>query len=141
MNKLLLIIALFIGMTACGSKHKGSPRTEPESAGNDRTEVLYFHSKKRCATCLAIEEHTRDVVSTMFADELKNGAVVFRVIDMTTPEGDKMADRYEVAWSSLFVNKWKDGQETRSNLTEFGFSTARKEPELFKKELADKIRQ
>lgn len=90
---------------------------------------------------MAIEKNTREVINNLFANELKNGTVVFKIVDISTPEGEKIADKYEVTWSSLFVNKWKDSKETRSNLTEFAFGNARKNPDAFKKTLADKIRQ
>lgn len=90
---------------------------------------------------MAIEKNAKEVVEAMFANELKDGSVVFKSVDISTPEGEKIADRYEVTWSSLFVNKWKDGQESRDNLTEFGFGNARKNPDAFKNGLADKIRQ
>ena len=90
---------------------------------------------------MAIEKNTKEVINTLFANELKNGAIVFRSVDISTTEGEKIADRYEVTWSSLFVNKWKNGKETRNNLTEFGFGNARSNPDGFKKGLADKIRQ
>ena len=50
-----------------------------------------------------------------------------------------MQDRYEVTWSSLFVNRWKDGQEQRNNMTEFAFSKATSDPEGFKAGLKEKI--
>ena len=62
-------------------------------------------------------------------------------VDTSTPEGEKIADKYEVTWSSLFVNRWKDGKETCNNMTEFGFGNARKNPEGFRKGLAEQIRQ
>lgn len=138
MKKLLMIFALIIGLMSCGSGDNTSTAKSPEK---DRVEVIYFHGKQRCATCMAIEKNTKEVVNTLFANELKNGTVVFRTVDISTPEGEKIADKYEVTWSSLFVNKWKDGKETCNNLTEFGFGNARKNPDDFKKGLADKIRQ
>ena len=90
---------------------------------------------------MAIEKNAKEVVNTLFANELKNGTVVFKTVDITTPEGEKIADKYEVTWSSLFVNKWKDGKESRNNLTEFGFGNARNNSDGFKKGLADKIRK
>lgn len=36
-------------------------------------EVLYFHGKQRCATCMAIEKNARNAVNTQLASELKNG--------------------------------------------------------------------
>ena len=138
MKKLLIIFALMIGLMSCGSGENTAAAKSPEG---DRVEVIYFHGKQRCATCVAIEKSAKEVVSTLFANELKSGKVVFKTVDISTPEGEKNADMYEVTWSSLFVNKWKDGNESRNNLTEFGFGNARNNPEEFKKGLADIIRQ
>lgn len=138
MKKLLMIFALIIGLVSCGSGENTANAKSPEK---DRVEVIYFHGKQRCATCMAIEKNTREVINNLFANELKNGTVVFKIVDISTPEGEKIADKYEVTWSSLFVNKWKDSKETRSNLTEFAFGNARKNPDAFKKTLADNIRQ
>lgn len=138
MKKLLMIFVLLIGLVSCGS---GENTANAKSPVNDRVEVIYFHGKQRCATCMAIEKNTREVLNSMFANELKSGKVVFKIVDISTPEGEKIADRYEVTWSSLFVNKWKGGKETRDNMTEFGFGNARKNPDAFKKGLADKIHQ
>lgn len=138
MKKLLMIFDLIIGLVSCGSGENTANAKSPEK---DRVEVIYFHGKQRCATCMAIEKNTREVINNLFANELKNGTVVFKIVDISTPEGEKIADKYEVTWSSLFVNKWKDSKETRSNLTEFAFGNARKNPDAFKKTLADKIRQ
>ena len=133
-----MIFALLIGLVSCGS---GENTTNAKSPANGRVEIIYFHGKQRCATCMAIEKNTREVINSLFTNELKNGKVVFKIVDISTPEGEKIADKYEVTWSSLFVNQWKDGKETRNNMTEFGFGNARKNPDTFKKGLADKIRQ
>lgn len=138
MKKLLMIFVLITGLMSCGSGDNSANAKSPEK---DRVEVIYFHGKQRCATCMAIEKNAKEVVNTLFANELKNGIVVFKAVDISTPEGEKIADKYEVTWSSLFVNKWNDGKEIRNNLTEFGFGNARKDPNGFKKGLADKIRQ
>lgn len=138
MKKLLLIFALLIGLMSCGS---GDNTASAKPTEKDRVEVIYFHGKQRCATCMAIEKNTKEVINTLFANELKKGTVVFKTVDISTPEGERLADKYEVTWSSLFVNRWRNGKETRDNLTEFGFGNARKNPDAFKKGLADKIRQ
>lgn len=133
-----MIFALITGLMSCGGGDNTATAKSPEK---DRVEVIYFHGKQRCATCMAIEKNAKEVVNTLFTNELENGTVVFKTVDISTPEGEKIADRYEVTWSSLFVNKWKGGKETRNNMTEFGFGNARKNPDGFKKGLADKIRQ
>lgn len=138
MKKLLMIFAFLIGLMSCGSGDKSSTSTPTEK---DRVEVIAFHGKRRCATCMAIEKNTEEMLKAMFAEELKNGTVVYKNIDISTPEGEKLADKYEVTWSSLFVNKWKGGKEIRNNMTEFGFANARNNPETFRQGLADMIRK
>lgn len=90
---------------------------------------------------MAIEQRTRETLEEQFADELKSGSLVFRVIDISQPENEALADKYEVTWSSLFVCRWKGGRETPENLTEFAFGSARKAPEAFKAGLAARIRE
>ena len=107
----------------------------------ERVEVVYFHGKQRCATCMAIEKYAREVVSQDFADEQKSGKVVFKVVDISTTEGKKLTKSYRVTWSSLFINSWKDGKERRGNITEFSFKNARKNTEEFKKGVRDKIKE
>ena len=107
----------------------------------DHVEVMYFHGKQRCVTCMAIEEHVREVVEKEFASETKNGKVVFRVVDISTPEGAKIAKEYRVTWSSLYVNGWKAGKEKRDDMTQFAFKNARNNTVEFKKGVSGKIKE
>ena len=81
MKKLLMIFALMIGLMSCGSGENTATAKSPEK---DRVEVIYFHGKQRCATCMAIEKNAKEVVNTLFANELKNGTVVFKTVDNST---------------------------------------------------------
>lgn len=108
---------------------------------SDGVEVMYFHGKQRCATCMAIEKYAREVVEADFASLAKKGKVRFRVVDISTDEGAKLAKAYKVSWSSLYVNGWKSGKETRNDMTRFGFANARNKTEEFKKGLKAKINE
>lgn len=108
---------------------------------NTYVEVLYFHGKQRCMTCKAIEKYTKEVVYTDFAELLKSGKVRFKEVDISTPEGEKLADKYHVSWSSLYVNGWKNGKEERNDMTRFSFQNARNKTDFFKKEVKKKITQ
>lgn len=108
---------------------------------SDFVEVLYFHGKQRCMTCMAIEKCTREVVEHDFAKELKSGKVRFRVVDISTKTGEALAKDYRVTWSSLYVNDWNKGKETRNDMTQFGFKNARKHTDEFKKGIRQKIRK
>lgn len=81
---------------------------------------------------MAIESNTKAVMEESFAEQIKKGEVVFKVIDISKKENEKIAEKYEVTWSSLFIVKYKNGQETYENMTEFAFGNARKSPDAFK---------
>lgn len=127
-NLLFMVVSLFAMMALAQTKVK------------DHVEVMYFHGKQRCVTCMAIEKYAQEVVEKDFANEKKNGKVVFKVVDISTPEGAKIAKDYRVTWSSLFVNGWKNGKETRNDMTQFAFKNARKHTDEFKKGVNGKIK-
>lgn len=110
-----------------------------QQKSNDYVEVLYFHGMQRCMTCRAIEKYAKEVVYTDFAREVKAGKVRFKVVDISTAEGENIANNYRVTWSSLFVNDWKKGKENRHDLTAMGFKNARQQTDVFKKELRKQI--
>ena len=134
MKKILFLITVCFAFISCGMnvKSETSSASQEEITVKDHVEVLYFHGKQRCATCMAIESNTKAAVETSFAEQIKNGDVVFRIIDITKEENEKIAEKYEVTWSSLFVVKYKNGKETSENMTEFAFGNARKSPDVFK---------
>ena len=90
---------------------------------------------------MAIEKNAKEAVEAEFADELKNGTLVFRTIDISEPKNEAIAEKYEVTWSSLFISKWKAGKETYENLTEYAFAKALSAPDTFKANVTQKIRQ
>lgn len=110
-----------------------------EVTAKDHVEVLYFHGKQRCATCIAIENNTLAVMKENLSEQVKKGEVVFKVIDISKKENEKIAEKYEVTWSSLFVVRYKNGQETAENMTQFAFGKARKSPEVFKEGLVKTV--
>ena len=140
MKRVLTFVVVSLMVLACG----GRANTEEQKQGEterDHVEVLYFHGKQRCATCVAIERETTAVIEGQFADAVKSGAVEFRVIDIAKAENEAIADKYEITWSSLVIVKYKDGKEKVENLTPFAFANARSNPDVFRKALTEKIDQ
>lgn len=139
MKKLLFILLAVIGLTSCGNNQNANAQTSTKATQKDVIEVIYFHGKQRCITCNAIEKLTKEVVEKDFAQQLKDGKITFKIVDISTKEGEKIADKYEVTWSSLYINKWKDGKEAKNNMTDFGFSYAKGSPDVFKAGVKKKI--
>ena len=139
-----LCLCLGLLLVACGGntrKESSVADAQEEVAVSDGVEVLYFHGKQRCATCIAIEKGTQEVMEKDLADAVRKGEVKFRTIDISREENEAVAEKYEVTWSSLFVVKHKDGVEAVENLTEFAFGDARKSPEVFKAGVMKTVRE
>lgn len=138
MKRLLLISLMAILCFSANAQTKGIVKKAVQKTS---VEVLYFHGKQRCPTCIAIGNNSKDLIMKDFANQVKTGQVKFKEIDISTPEGEKIADKYRVTWSSLYVNQWKNGKEKRNDMTSFGFENARNNAQAFRTGLKNKINQ
>ncbi len=129
--KVITIALLFMSIVLSACAQTDSPKTVP-TAESDGIEVLYFHGKQRCATCIAIEKQTKQAV-----EELGDNRLTMRTIDISKKENESIVEKYEVAWSSLIVVKG----DNVLNLTELGFSLARNNPDGFRERLKSEIKQ
>jgi thiol-disulfide isomerase/thioredoxin len=129
--KVIAIALLFMSIVLSACAQTDSTKTV-STAESDGIEVLYFHGKQRCATCIAIERQTKQAV-----EELSDNRLTMRTIDISKKENESIVEKYEVAWSSLIVVKG----DNVLNLTELGFSLARNNPDGFRERLKSEIKQ
>ena len=141
MKRTLILMMVSLMLLACGEKSNAVTVKEQSGQVRDFVEVLYFHGKQRCMTCRSIEQNTKELLESMFQRQMKEGKVVFRVIDISKKENARIAEKYEVTWSSLFLVQHKNGKEKAENLTEFAFGHSRTQPEAFKSGIAEEINQ
>lgn len=52
MKKLMLILTLCVGLLSCGNSKTKNAENKIVTSVKDKVEVLYFHGKQRCATCM-----------------------------------------------------------------------------------------
>jgi len=133
---IFLMAALFL--VSCSNKKQEQTQVK-EEIQQDGIEVLYFHGKQRCKSCVSIELRTKEMLNTYFSQEMKKGKIIFKTIDFSLKENEPIADKYEIAWSSLLLIKHQNGDETVKNLTDFGFSYAYKNPETFIEGMKEEI--
>ncbi len=150
MNKKYTFILFFILLlfTYCGNKVEKTsdlsviPLTTSANKIKDKyIEVLFFYSAYRCVNCRAIAEHTKEFMFNTYSKEMKDGSVVYKIIDISDKKNEKIADKYEVTYSSLFINKWENGEEQINNMTLFAFANAKDNPSVFKDGLKRKIEE
>lgn len=130
MEKLAIILVVAFCLVACGNdSSKSTQNTESTAAAKtvqqpaaDKVSVLYFHGKQRCITCRAIEKCAREVVAGMDPSQVE-----MRVIDISDDANSEIVEKYEVAWSSLILERG----EQSTDLTDMAFRYAKNNPEEF----------
>lgn len=136
MKTIITILLSLLMATAC-SNTSGKTSVENDSVKDGTLEVLYFHNAKRCATCIAIENGTKELLQSTFREQLQDSTIIFRTINIQ--DNKDLCEKYQISWSSLIMVDHEDGKESVKNLTDFAFAKARTNPEVFKNELSAQI--
>lgn len=111
MRKIEGIIALIIGLALLVAPLGAAP----VAAGHpgDRVVVYYFHGTYRCKTCMRIEALTRQAVQQDFADELKQGRVELRVVNVEEPANRHFIQDYGLYTKAVVVVDYRDQRQLR----------------------------
>jgi hypothetical protein len=96
-----------------------------------KLQVVYFHAKYRCPTCISIEENTKKTLNTYFATQLNNGTIKFQVLDVSDDKNEKMVEKYEADGSGLFLTRIDGKKETTTDFTNYAFSYSRNQADKF----------
>lgn len=123
---MLSLLAVVLCGTVCNAKSKATS-----------VEVIVFHGVKQCETCKAIKKNSEEVVQ-----ELKNKKVTYKVVDFSKDENKALAEKYQIAWTSLVLVKHDSkGNETVNNISKFAIKNARTNTPEFRKQLAVEIKK
>ncbi len=142
MKNLVLIIFMTMVLAACNNAPRQETGTEDKDTTNisspyaedAKVHVVYFHGKQRCKTCLTIQKIASETVAEVFGD---NTDVEFVEIDFSLKKNEALADKYEVAWSSLIIISG----DHYTNLTDAAFANALKNPEVVREAIIEKTRE
>lgn len=134
--KFLTAMAIILAFTSC--KGQNESKTTASDQAISKIEVLDFHSTHRCMTCNAIEANTNFTLNTYFPNELKESKITFQVINVDKEENEAIAEKFQAAGTSLFLNVIKNGKEKQIDMTDFAFMKGN-DQEAFSKELKAKI--
>ena len=132
MSSLLIVIPVIGLLCACANP---SPVTAPppdesskpseivappdEPSGlPDRVDVVYFHRPQRCKTCICFEERISYVVNTYFQEELADGKLTFKVLNVGDEENAVVASKYNAISSQLFINTVTEGVDHIEDIRE-----------------------
>jgi hypothetical protein len=128
----LLLLTLIITVVSFGQE-------AAEKAKKTTLDVYYFHRTDRCATCMSIEENTKNALDTYFSDELKEGTIRFYSICYEGDTDQEAIEKYKADAPGLYLTKVKKGKETTKDVTDFAFNNSLHHGDKFKEGLRDRI--
>jgi hypothetical protein len=114
-------------------------QTKPPVPAGLKAEVYYFHPNDRCPIDQSIEENTIKVIYNTYSKEIKDGTFRFAVINTDDKSQTKTISRFEINAQALFVVKWTNGKEVKTDLTHFAFDNGLSNPDRFRIGLKDEI--
>jgi len=140
MKKKLTLLSVFtllavISLTAqcCNSSAQKSNNSESESAAVAEAadvEVYYFHATRRCATCQAVEDVTKEALAEKYGE-----GISFKSINREEQSDHPMMKKHNVSGQTLLIVKGDKAE----NLTNYAFMNARTHPEKLKSKIKETI--
>jgi len=99
--------------TQIKSSAADKPASFTADTASNQLVVYYFMSTYRCPSCIYIEKTTKSVVTTVFADYVKSGRVVFKAVNIDEPENKHYDTDYKLYAQSVILSDVKGGKELR----------------------------
>jgi thiol-disulfide isomerase/thioredoxin len=144
MKKLINLFPIVILLIAVSCQNSKIEQTKVENADSlkkaaSKLEIVYFHSTNRCKTCNSVENNARKLLEENFSDQMKNGAITFASLNIDEDQNKAIAEKYQIAYSTLLLIDHSTDKEQVTDFTETAFQYAKNEPEKYISLLKDEI--
>ena len=114
---------LQLNLITCQSNDTISLKNNEEEIASS-VRVYYFHGTRRCTTCKAVEEVTREILNEYYATELENKTISFESINLDEEDSKEIANKLKVSGQTLLFISDND----TTNLTNYAFMNAVSNP-------------
>ena len=132
-TNILFALIFTVSAIACNSSQNNKNLDRDDDTTKiEKVEVYYFHGTRRCATCIAVEEVSSELVKYKYGD---NPNVKFTEINIDEPGNEELAEKFQVSGSGLYVYNGEDIK----NITTYAFQYARTNPDKLKNKLIELI--
>ena len=121
-----IAISINFSCTAQANKDEKSETTVKA----EEVEVFYFHYTRRCATCNAVEDVTKEAIEEYYGDD-----IFFKSYNLDEADGKEKAEEIGISGQTLMIVSG----ENKMNITNEGFMNARTNPEKLKQIIKEKI--
>ncbi|HZJ80456.1 MAG TPA: nitrophenyl compound nitroreductase subunit ArsF family protein [Dysgonamonadaceae bacterium] len=135
-----LSLLLFLGVIAFSAHSCGGSSTKDNSANKkkafvdnketDEVKAYYFHATRRCATCQAVEDVSKEAIKEYYGEK-----ITFESINRDEEKDNSLMNKYKVSGQTLLIVKGNN----KVDLTNYAFLNARTNPDKFKSKLKSTI--
>ncbi|MBN1446332.1 MAG: hypothetical protein JXA28_00255 [Bacteroidetes bacterium] len=132
------IMTMLVGLTFLLAGVSIADTVSPQRSDSGKTVkaedvyVYYFHSSRRCKTCLSIERISRGIIKDQYAETKR---VVFKSINIEKDANKGLVEKYKIAGSSLLVCSGKE----KVDLTAKAFQYALSSPDKLQESLISAV--
>ncbi len=130
MLQIFITTLIAISVTISCSSQSDNKNQETVVSESEKVEVVYFHFTRRCATCNAIEDITREAIN-----EMSESKVAFADYNLDEEKGSEKAEKLGIFGQALLIV----GGNKKINLTNQAFMNARSKPDELKSIIKEKI--
>ena len=130
MKQFSIILSLVFSLLLVSCNGNAQNKATDTQLKANTIEVFDFHTTNRCVTCKAIESNTQYTLETFFADELKEGKITFKVVNIDEDENYELAKKFKASGTSLFLNVITPEKEKQIDLTAFAFTYGKKKDDF-----------
>lgn len=138
MKRLFVLFVLCVFALTNIACTQAESKTEPsndEAKLSEKIEVYYFHFSRRCITCNAVEDVTKNTIKEYFSAKVKSGNITFKSVNLDEDSGKKIAENLGISGQTLlFVSG-----EKKVNLTNEAFMYAKNQPDKLKAKVKETI--
>lgn len=89
------------------------PAGEKTAATAPRVTAYYFHTTQRCASCKKLEAWSHEAIASAFAGPLKDGRLVWKVVNVETKGNEHFVEEYGLYTKSLVLVREAGGKPAR----------------------------
>ena len=119
------VTALAIALVTVGIAAAAAPVIAKNEAGSEQPTLVtpsvlshrviayYFHTTYRCASCRSIEAYSREAIESAFADELKDGRLVWKVVNVEVKGNEHFVKDYQLFTKSVVLVDEVKGKQAR----------------------------
>jgi hypothetical protein len=103
-----------------GTVASPSDGNQPSAPGNAAEPVAgsfvmayYFHTTERCTSCRLIEAWTAETLQTRLKEQLADGSLIWRLVDVQEPANSHFVQDYELVSKSVVLVRYEEGKPGR----------------------------